>query len=120
MTGNSEHQHPAAGHSFGPTGPGSVILELGEHTGALIIATPPHLVGHEIEISPAGDARRTHSLVRERHTASGTSYAAVYPSLPAADYTIWRDATTPAGRVTVQGRQATRYRWPEVTPASAA
>lgn len=100
------------GHQTGPTGPGSVILELGEGTGALILDTPPELAGHEIDIS-AGAGRRTHSLVRERHTANGTSYAAVYPALPAADYTVYRPDGTPAGQVTIQGGQATRYRWPE-------
>ena len=72
----------------GPSGPGSVVLELGNDVGALVLETPAALLGREIEISPVGGAmaaRRTHSLVRERRTATGTSYAAVYPGLrPAA------------------------------------
>lgn len=103
-----------AHHQTGPTGPGSVILEMGEDIGALIIDTPPELAGQEIDI--AADGHRTHSMVRERHTANGTSYAAVYPALPAADYTIYRPDGPPAGQVTVQGGRAARYRWPEVTP----
>jgi hypothetical protein len=98
-------------HAYGPTGAGSVILELGEHVGALILEVPPALAGREIEISPVGGPRR-HSMVRERRTAAGVSYAAVYPNLPAADYVIWRDKATPAATVTVSPAQPTTYGWP--------
>ena len=103
---------------LGTSGPGSVILELGEGIGALVLVTPPDLNGHEIEISPSAGGARTHSLVRERQTATRTSYAAVYPVLPEGDYVIWREDGAPAGQVTVHGGQASRFRWPEVTPAS--
>jgi hypothetical protein len=102
---------------LGTSGPGSVILELGEGTGALILETPPGLDGHEIEISPSAGGARTHSLVRERHTATRTTYAAVYPVLPEGDYIVWREDGVPAGQVTIRGGQASRFRWPEVTPA---
>src|ERR1700689_1227056 len=95
---------------LGTSGPGSVILGLGEGIGALILVTPPDLAGHEIEISPSAGGARTHSLVRERRTASGTTYAAVYP--------VWREDETSAGQVTIHGGQASRFRWPEVAPAS--
>jgi hypothetical protein len=104
----------------GPSGPGSVILELGADIGALILEAPPGLAGREIEISLPAGGPRTHSLVRERRTAAGSSYAAVYPGLPAGEYTIWRDDGTPAGQVTVHGGEASRFRWPEVSPAGAA
>ena len=80
----------------------------------------PDLHGHEIEISPSGGGPRTHSLVRERHTAVRTVYAAVYPVLPRGDYVVWREDGMPAGQVTIRGGQASRFRWPEVTPASTA
>jgi 16S rRNA A1518/A1519 N6-dimethyltransferase RsmA/KsgA/DIM1 with predicted DNA glycosylase/AP lyase activity len=38
----------------GPTGPGTVVLEIGPGVGALILHTPAELNGHEIEISPTG------------------------------------------------------------------
>lgn len=107
-------------HIHGPSGPGTVVLELGEGVGVLVLDAPPELNGREIEISPSAGGHRTHSLVRERHLATGTVYAAVYPSLAAAEYTVWLDDGTPAGRVTVRGGQATRFRWPEVTPAEVA
>lgn len=100
------------GHQTGPTGAGSVILDLGGSVGALILAAPAGLHGQEIEISPAGGgagARRTHSLVRRRDTAAGASYAAVYPGLAAGTYTVWRTASAPAGKVVVEGGQVTRF-----------
>jgi hypothetical protein len=103
---------------LGTSGPGSVILELGEGIGALVLEAPPGLDGHEIEISTSAAGPRTHSLVRERRTAVGLSYAAVYPALPEGVYIVWREDGAPAGQVTVHGGEASRFRWPEVTPAS--
>src|SRR5262245_54218971 len=100
----------------GPSGPGSVVLDLGNDVGALVLQTPAALLGREIEISPAGAATaagRTHSLVRERRTAAGTSHAAVYPGLAAGRYIIWRHTDTPAGEATIHGGRVTRFRWPD-------
>jgi hypothetical protein len=101
---------PAAG----PTGPGTVVLELGAGIGALILYTPADLDGAEIEISRDDDpgARRTHSQVRQRHTATATTYAAVYPSLPAGRYTIWRGEHSPAATAAITGGQVTSCHWP--------
>jgi hypothetical protein len=100
----------------GPSGAGRVVLEVGAGIGALVLDTPAGLAGQEIEISLASGgpgARRTHSLVRERRTSSGTSYAAVYPGLPVGDYTLWRDAATPGATITIDAGQVTWYRWPD-------
>jgi hypothetical protein len=107
----------------GPSSAGSVVLDLGGAIGALVLEAPAALSGREIEISLVAGAvggvgagnqrRRTHSLVRERRTAAGTSYAAVYPGLPAGRYLIWRHADTPAGEVTIDGGTVTRFRWPD-------
>lgn len=97
----------------GPSGPGTVVLELGAGVGALVLYTPAELDGREIEISrddPA--ARRTHSQVRPRHMATATRYAAVYPDLPAGPYTIWADEHSPAGRVVITGGRVTNWSWP--------
>ena len=61
----------------GPSGPGTVVLDLGANVGALVLYTPAALDGLEIEISleDVPGARRTHSRVRPRHTAAGTRYA---------------------------------------------
>jgi len=97
-----------------PSGAGTVVLELGACTGALILHAPADLDGREIEISrnDAADAARTHSRVRERRTGTSIRYAAVYPGLPAGDYTIWRDPVTPAAAVTITGGRITSCHWP--------
>ena len=97
----------------GPTGPGTVVLELGADVGALVLYTPAELDGREIEISPeeAVTGPRTHSMVRPRHMTNGTRYAAVYPGLPAGRYTVWQ-GHTPVAAVTVTGGQVSNCRWP--------
>ena len=52
-------------------------------------------------------------MVRERGTAAGKSYAAVYPGLAVGTYTVWRDHDTAVGTVTIDGGRVTRYRWPD-------
>lgn len=100
--------------SSGPTGPGSVLLDIGGDVGALIIVTPTRMAGEEIHISPLHDpAGRTHALVRERRLGAASCHAAVYPALQAGEYTIWRDAGSPAGTVRIDGGAATSYRWAE-------
>lgn len=108
-------------HAAGPTRPGSVILDIGQDAGALVLYAPDVMLGAEIEISPAGQAvPRTHSQVRQRLSgqqragspAQDVSYAAVYPGLAAGRYVIWRDAGTPAGSVTITGGQVTTWHWP--------
>jgi hypothetical protein len=104
----------------GPSDAGSIVLEVGAGTGALVLHTPADLAGQEIEISPASGGRaahRTHSLVRERNTSAGTSYAAVYPGVAAGDYTLWRDEATPAAVITINGGRVTSYRWPDSNEA---
>ena len=96
----------------GPSGPGTVVLELGADVGALVMFTPADMDGREIEISRDDQgARRTHSRVRPRHLPAGTRYAAVYPDLPAGTYTIWSGSSRPAGRVVVTGGRVTTWSW---------
>ena len=100
--------------SPGPSGPGSVVLDIGGDVGALIIVTPARMAGEEIHVSPLHDPPgRTHALVRERRLGPASCHAAVYPALPAGDYTIWRNAGSPAGTVRIDGGAATSYRWAE-------
>jgi hypothetical protein len=98
----------------GPSGPGSVVLELGADVGALVLYTPAELDGREIEISrdDVPEGRRTHSQVRPRHMATGSKYAAVYPELAAGTYTIWADAYRQVGQVLITGGRVTNWSWP--------
>ncbi len=97
-----------------PSGPASVVLDLGGDIGALILDAPPRMAGVEIEISLNGcaDAPRTHSRVRARRLGATVEFAAVYPGLCAGEYTIWRDAVTPAATITIDGGHVTRHPWP--------
>jgi hypothetical protein len=105
--------------AVGPSGPGTVVLEVGAGVGALVLYTPAGLDGAEIEISRDGERRRTHSRVRPRHVPGGTRYAAVYPGLAEGRYTIWRDGRVPGGTVLVKGAQVTSCRWPADDPVRA-
>ena len=101
---------PAAG----PSGPGTVVMDVGGDIGALVLYTPAGMDGREIEISRDDDhgARRTHSQVHRRHMADATTYAAVYPKLTAGTYTIWTDEQNAAATVVITGGQITTCRWP--------
>jgi hypothetical protein len=103
----------SAEHRLGPSGLGTVVMEVGGDIGALVLYTPAEMDGDEIEISRDDEpgARRTHSQVRPRHLGAVTKYAAVYPGLAAGPYTLWRDEGTPAASVTIVGGQITNCRW---------
>ncbi len=98
---------------LGPSQDGSVLLDIGGDIGALIVHTPPSLAGVEIEISPAGDpSRRSHTAVRERRGRDHIRYAAIYPTLPAGEYTLWRPGGPPAANVVITGGQVAELHWP--------
>jgi len=109
--------HTPAEPNAGPSGSGTVVLELGPGAGALVLHAPADMNGTEIQISQPGGAgqhgHRTHSMVRPRHVASGTRYAAVYPGLPPGEYTIWAQDGSPAVTVTVAEGVATTASWPD-------
>ncbi|MHA6757823.1 hypothetical protein [Streptacidiphilus sp. PAMC 29251] len=99
-----------------PSREGSVVLEIGGDLGALILHTGPEQDGLEIEVSLVGavddgTVRRTHAAVRPRHLAGRTVYCAVISPLPAGQYTVWRDATTPDATVQVPAGGVAEHRW---------
>jgi hypothetical protein len=98
----------------GPSGPGTVVMNVGGDIGALILYTPAEMDGQEIEISrdDAPEAKGTHSQVRARHMPGGTRYAAVYPGLRSGSYTLWADAEQPAVSVVVAGGEVASCSWP--------
>jgi hypothetical protein len=90
-------------HLSGPSGRGTVVLDLGAEVGALILYTPAAMDGEEIDITgPAS----THSMVRRRDVGTEPVYAAVYPELPEGEYVI-----SGAGPVAVVGGQITTHHW---------
>lgn len=54
---------------------------------------------------------RTHVAVRERRSASGTRYAAIYPGLRSGDYTVWGTDGVAAATVTIVGGQVAELDW---------
>ena len=103
------------GPAAGPSGPGTVVMDVGGDIGALILYTPAAMDGREIEISRDGQpgARRTHAQVRARQLPAGTRYAAVYQGLPAGAYTIWDEQDRPAARLTITGGEVATFGCPQ-------
>ena len=84
------------------------MLDLGPGVGALVLRTGADLHGVEIEISPAGrDGDRSHKQVHERPAGGRPLYAAVFESLPAGEYTLWRDDLPLRRAVPVAGAAVT-------------
>jgi hypothetical protein len=91
-----------------PSGPGTVVLDIGGDKGALVVHTPADLAGCELEIARRSEAKAfVHTEVRERRLPGGSVYAAVFASLPEGAYTLLdappgapRDVEISAGRVT--------------------
>ena len=100
--------------SPGPSGPGSVVLDIGDDVGALIIITPAALAGEEIHVSPVRDpAGRTHAVVRERRLGRPpATRRCTRPSRPGSTRSGGTQAS-PAGTVRIDGGAATSYRWAE-------
>jgi hypothetical protein len=90
----------------------SLVLDIGGDVGALIIHTGPELDEREIEISPGADlaARRSHNQVHARRNRDLTAYTAVFPSVPAGDYTVWHHDGTPHAMITIRGGEVTEHR----------
>jgi hypothetical protein len=87
----------------------SVLVEVGGDKGALVLYLDDSFRGQEVEISRAGSAHRVHTGVLERRTAAGAALAAVFGSLVAGSYAVWRDSTTPAATVVVTGGRVTEW-----------
>lgn len=52
---------------------------------------------------------RSHNVVHERRNRHGVQYSAVFPHVLAGTYTVWPDATTPGGQVTIHGGHVTDF-----------
>lgn len=92
--------------------PEPVVLEIGEHVGALVLYTDAAAHGCEIEISPTGaDVRRDHREVLNRPVAGRPVYAAVFDRIPAGSYTLWSGGVAAAREVAVAGAAITELDW---------
>lgn len=84
------HQEP---HQHGPTPTGSVLLDIGASTGALVVHAARARAGAEIEIRRQGAPwNGRHSEVRERRLSTEVFFAALFPALEEGMHEIrWRD-----------------------------
>ena len=99
---------------LGPSDNATVMLDIGGDLGALIITTAESLLLAEIEVSHADadpHAHRPHVAVRERRGPGGVQYAAIYPSLPSGDYTVWGLDGQPADKVQIVGGEVAQLDW---------
>ena len=100
-------------HTMEPSFQGTVVLNVGDNIGAIVIHTPSRLHGHEIEVSPVTDTgHRTHAAVRARYVRGGASFAVVIDSLPEGRYTVWQDPVTPLAEVDIPGGGVADFTWP--------
>jgi hypothetical protein len=90
----------------------SVVLDIGQDIGALIVYTAAELHGREIEVSPRGTvAKRVHVEVLERRINGASVFAAVFPQLRAGDYDIWENGSNPSDTVTIAGAKVATVDW---------
>jgi hypothetical protein len=107
------HEHPhvhvaAEEPRLAPSRQGTVVLDIGDGIGALVVHTTSALAGVEIEIARAGEHTQfVHTEVRERVLPDRSVYAGVFPDVPEGDYTLLdvaghgrHDVTIRSGRVT--------------------
>lgn len=98
------HRHEAGGRT--------IVLDIGETTGALVLYTAADREGEEIEVcSLDGGRSRTHSQVHRRHLAKACIHAAVYPNLPAGEYAFSEVAPADRAHFSIRGGQVTEIDW---------
>jgi len=72
---------------------GSIALDLGPDVGAVVVRTAAAAAGDELQIGGVdrfGSAYRTHAIARRRELQERALTAAVFPSVPAGHYAVWR------------------------------
>ncbi len=91
---------------------GSVVLDVGDDVGALLIHTGAARVGEEIEVTPVDRAgRRTHVAVLTRRVGDRIAHAAVFASLRAGEYAVLHCDGTEAARVRVPPAGVAELDW---------
>jgi hypothetical protein len=96
------------GHHLGPSYPGTVVLDIGGQTGAVIVYAEPHQHGQEIHLLPVAGGPSTHAVVRPRRLGRDTVYCAVYPDLPAGDYRLLTPGEAAPTTIHVHGGAVTQ------------
>jgi hypothetical protein len=120
---DDDHAHHSHGHeahaerghveASPPTVPSrAVVINVGEHTGALVLASSEERSGLEVEIHPLSlPEARTHVWVLPREGRDGVVYAAIFPSLASGEYAILGVDGAIADVVVVPPNQVTHATW---------
>jgi hypothetical protein len=91
-----------------PSRQGTVVLDIGDGIGALVVHTSKAMCGVEIEIAARGETTQlVHTEVRERVLPEGSVFAGVFVALDEGEYTLLDadgtgslDVVVHSGRVT--------------------
>jgi hypothetical protein len=112
---HDDHTHNVHAHveAAPPTEPSrAVVINVGDHTGALVLSSNEQRSGIEVEIHPVAQPEaRTHVWVLPREGRDGVVYAAVFPSLECGDYAILDVDGSIASVVSVPPNQVTHTTW---------
>jgi hypothetical protein len=87
----------------------SVVLDIGDDVGALVLYTPAEFHRREIEVCPVSEpsSPRVHSAVLERSVNGRVLYAATYPELRVGEYEVCCEGTP---RFTIAAGHVTELR----------
>jgi hypothetical protein len=81
-----------------PSGPGTVVLDIGGEIGAAVVLAPASLEGTEIEIAGLGlPWDGTHTMIRARSVEPGVVHAGVFEGLRAGRYLVRVRGAGPQG-----------------------
>lgn len=114
----------ATAHAENPfAGQGSVLLDIGEDVGALVVTMPAAMEGVEVEIRPAqghqgheadhGHTHHPHVAVVNRPTLAGEVPSLVFPEVEEGRYGLYlKEADDLTLSVSVIGGEVTSAEWP--------
>jgi hypothetical protein len=101
------HEHAAVEEPrLSPSRQGTVVLDIGDGIGALVVHTSKAMCGTEIEIAHRGETTQlVHTEVRERVLPEGSVFAGVFVALDEGEYTLLdADGTGPHDVVVYSGQ----------------
>jgi hypothetical protein len=105
---------PTSGEApFRDDGPGgapvSLVLDIGDDIGALVLYADEECLGREIDLTPVGLPRshHTHTMIRRRCAVDREFVAGVYPELPAGSYAVWGTDGGVIAEVVIAGGRVT-------------
>jgi len=94
----------------GEGGDDTLVLDIGEDVGALVLYTAESVLGAEIEVSPDVDgAHRVHTMVRRRRMGGQQLCAGVYPELRQGTWRIFGLDDRVIGTVVIRGGQVAEF-----------